>query len=322
MHYSLTINGLDNAFPREFGCDCPRCIRPERAANTSMSLIGTDDDGRTVFHALIDCGHGVSDSLAANPLLRGERARLDWILLTHWHADHCIELGRICVGWMRTCIRRGQPFTRVPTWCREGSARWMTQEHSNAWRTFADPVIAPGFDGAGVPLEPVPIDAPDLRITPITLHHNTADIAADDPARHQPACAGFVIQTATHKAVLLWDMDNTNAWITDPQTDAQATAVALARDADVLCVDCNTWRFAGAPDRPASHACFYTQLPNVRALASRETLLVHLSGHEDERDDGFGWTDEAWQTRAQLEWTRLAMPGRVRVPKIGELILL
>jgi hypothetical protein len=75
--YSLMVNGLDNAFPREFGCSCERCRRPERAANTSMSLLSTSVDGdMTHFHALIDCGQGTSDSLAANPLLRGERARL------------------------------------------------------------------------------------------------------------------------------------------------------------------------------------------------------------------------------------------------------
>jgi ribonuclease BN (tRNA processing enzyme) len=320
MHYSLTINGLDNAFPREFGCDCPRCARPERAANTSMSLIGLDDAGDTAFHALIDCGHGASDSLAANPLLRGPRARLDWILLTHWHSDHTIELGRICAGWMRTCTRRGQPFERVKTWCREGSAHWLAREQGGAWHTFTDPVIAPGFDDAGVPLTPVPIDMPDLCVTPITLHHSSADIAADDPSRRQPSCAGFVIQTPSRKVALFWDMDNTNTWITHPQTEAHAAAIALARDADVLCLDCNTWRFAGTDKRPASHACFHTQLLNVRALAPRETLLMHLSGHEDERGDGFGWLDAEWQAHAQAEWARLALLGQVRVPKIGERI--
>jgi phosphoribosyl 1,2-cyclic phosphodiesterase len=322
MNYSLIVNGLDNAFPREFGCDCPRCTRPERAANTSMSLIGLDQAGETAFHALMDCGGGASDSLAANPLLRGPRARLDWLLLTHWHSDHSIELGRICAGWMRTCARRGQPFARVKTWCREGSVQWLDREQGSAWRAFTDPVIAPGFDAAGVPLASLPIGAPGLRVTPITLHHSSADIAPDNPSRRQPSCAGFVIQTATRKAVLFWDMDNTNAWITDPQTEAHAAAVALARDADLLCVDCNTWRFAGTAQRPASHACFRSQLPNVRALTPRETWLMHLSGHEDDRGDGFGWLDAEWQAHAQAEWARFALPGRVRVPAIGERIAL
>jgi len=324
MNYSLTINGLDNAFPKEFGCGCPRCMRQERAANTSMSLIGTQaNDTQTAFHALIDCGYGISDSLAANPLLQGVRARLDWILLTHWHSDHSNEMGRIGAGWMRTCARRGQSFERVRTWCREGSAQWLAHEHGSAWRTFADPVIAPGFTDAGTPLAPVPLAQSDLHITPITLHHSSADMAHNHVIQRRPSCAGFVIQTASRKAVLFWDMDNTNTWITQPHSDAHVAALQLARDADVLCIDCNTWRYASSPaGKPASHASFHTQLPFVRALAPRETLLMHLSGHEDDRGDGFGWLDAEWQTHAQAAWHSHHMPGHVRVPAIGERISL
>jgi hypothetical protein len=30
MRYLLSVNGIDNAFPREFGCACARCRRPDR----------------------------------------------------------------------------------------------------------------------------------------------------------------------------------------------------------------------------------------------------------------------------------------------------
>lgn len=323
MNYSLHINGLDNAFPREFGCDCRRCMRPERAANTSMSLIGTQDDDRiTAFHALIDCGFGISESLAGNLLLRGDRARLDWLLFTHWHSDHSAELNRICAGWMRTCVRRGQPFNRINAWCREGSAQWLAHDFGGAWRMFIEPHIAPSFNDAGVVLAPVPITAPDLTITPITLHHSSADVAQDDVKRRQPACAGFVIQTQQRKAVLFWDMDNTNTWITAPQNDAHVAAIQLARGADVLCLDCNTWRFKGTSEKPASHASFHAHVQNIRALAPRQTLLMHLSGHEDDRGDGFGWLDAEWQAHAQAEWQVQGLPGNVRVPCIGERIAL
>lgn len=323
MNYSLIVNGLDNAFPREFGCDCRRCMRPERAANTSMSLIGVEDaDRATAFHALIDCGFGSSESLHANHLLQGERARLDWLLFTHWHSDHSAELNRICAGWARTCARRGQPFNRVKTWCREGTAQWLAHTFGGAWHMFIEPVIARGFQDAGAVLAPVLTDAPSLTLTPITLHHSSADVAQGSTGRRQPACAGFVIQTPSCKAVLFWDMDNTNTWITQPKDDAQVAARALASGADLLCVDCNTWRFKGTPESAASHASFHTQLPNIRALAPRETLLMHLSGHEDATGDGFGWLDDEWQFHAQTEWQVQGMPGSVRVPRIGERIAL
>lgn len=60
----------------------------------------------------------------------------------------------------------------------------------------------------------------------------------------------------------------------------------------------------------------------MRALAPRQTLLMHLSGHEDERGDGFGWLDSEWQTHAQKEWEVHAMPGTVHVLAIGEHISL
>ena len=39
MKFELVVNGLDNAFIKEFGCDCERCTRQARAANTSISLL-------------------------------------------------------------------------------------------------------------------------------------------------------------------------------------------------------------------------------------------------------------------------------------------
>jgi hypothetical protein len=316
--YSLMVNGLDNAFPREFGCSCERCRRPERAANTSMSLLGTSADGdMTHFHALIDCGQGTSDSLAANPLLRGERARLDWLLFTHWHADHSAEIGRIGATWARTCARRGRPFERIPAWCRENAAAWLAYGQPLAWPFFAQPRVAPGFDDAGVVLAEVPVEQPGLRITPITLHHSSADIACDASRARRPSCAGFVVQTSTRKAVLFWDMDSTNTWITEPRTPAHAKALALARDADLLCVDCNTWRYSGSPERSASHASFHVQMEFARALTPRQTWLMHLSGHEDQPGDGYGWIDAEWRDHAKAAWAANSLPGEVDVPAIG-----
>jgi hypothetical protein len=208
-------------------------------------------------------------------------------------------------------------------WCREGSAQWLARDNGSAWRAYAAPHIAPGFDDAGVILGSVPVSAPGLSITPITLHHSSADVAADDPARRQPACAGFIIQTPARKAVLFWDMDGTNTWISAPQTAAHHAAIALARDADVLCVDCNTWRVdRSSSGRMASHAAFHTHLNFVPVLQPRETLLMHLSGHEDAPGDGRGWTDAEWQSNARRVWAERNLPGSVRVPAIGEVVAL
>ena len=75
MHVSdliLRVNGCDASYAPQYGCDCPRCLARE-GVNTSASLIGRRGDGG-LFHALFDCGHGVGQSLAREPLLRGSAA--------------------------------------------------------------------------------------------------------------------------------------------------------------------------------------------------------------------------------------------------------
>ncbi|MEZ4516094.1 MAG: hypothetical protein R3C44_04385 [Chloroflexota bacterium] len=52
---------------------------------------------------------------------------------------------------------------------------------------------------------------------------SSADCAPDDH-RIAYACAAYVLETADSKTVLLWDIDNQNDWLIDPQTADQETA--------------------------------------------------------------------------------------------------
>jgi hypothetical protein len=320
MNHYLFINGLEHAFLKEYGCPCPRCARALPVANTSASLISLDDDGNTAHHILFDVGNGVVESLQRNPHLLGDQARLDWLVFTHWHSDHAVEVRRLGASWQRSVAWSGRPVTRIPTWCRRGSAAWLNIEQAPAVRDHLDVRVSDEAQPAGTVLTPIPIALPDLTLTPITTYHGSADLDPANPTQPYPCCAGFVIQTPTKKAALLWDLDTTNAWILDQQN----AAAQLVAHADYLFIDCNTWRRAINPvnGRSTNHCSFFKVMEYAAALRPRLTLLVHLSGHEDERGDGWGWTDEEWERHAQREWLARHLHGAVRVPHIGEAFVL
>jgi hypothetical protein len=60
-----------------------------------------------------------------------------------------------------------------------------------------------------------------------------------------------------------------------------------------------------------------------RSYALAKPFLVHVSGHRDGRGQpGFGWSDEQWTAEASAVWEAKGLPGRVRVPAIGQHFLL
>ena len=317
LHFSLHVNGLDNAYTREFGCGCGRCLRPGRAANTSLSLLAQDALGELRHHLLFDAGSGVVESLIANPLLR-QQPLLDAVLLTHWHSDHTAELTRVGVTLKRSRIRQGRPAADTPVWVRRGGLDWLTRQYPGLEKAG---LTLHGF-GADEPrgemLEPLPTLVQGLTITPISISHSTADL---HPQTFEPfpCCAGYLLETAQFRAALLWDLDAYNLWLLEPQ---QPTVQRLT-DLDHVFFDSNTWTYDKNPDgTPASHASFRLIRQFAKVLQPRNTWLVHLSGHEDAEGSGFGWSDERWQLEASAAWEKEGLPGQVHVPQIGQQIKL
>lgn len=313
LRYHLVVNGFDGPLLKQFGCDCPRCLNPSRQVNTSVSLLGLDETGATALHVLFDVGQGVVDSLVANPLLRGDRARLDLICLTHWHPDHTAGLNRLLVSYHHTRRRGGNKPPPTPLWCRHGSAAWLHREHSyelGYTRQLARTENLP----PGRMLDRVPLKVPGLSITPITVSHFNADCAPDGE-RTQYSSAAFVIETQWQKCVLLWDIDNQNRWLLHPDAD-ERDSVELLHGADFLFVDTCYWN---AQRKRTSHPSFGHVCDIALALAPSETILVHLSGHPDGLGrPAFGWTNDRWQLEAQRQWQKDSLPGNVAVPHIGQ----
>lgn len=321
MKLLLVVNGVDAPLLRQFGCDCERCcLAGERQANTSVSLIGLTEAGETAAHLLVDAGAGVVDSLVQMPYLRGARARLDWVLLTHWHPDHTADLNRLCSSYHLTRVRAGLPAPRPRVWCRAGTAAWMETLHAYEWHNFLAPVVAPGGEPPGTLLPPVDVGLPGVCITPVSVSHYTADRAVADAGEVRYGCAAFVVETAETKTVLLWDIDSENQWLWQPQTAAQETAVARLAEADYLFVDTSFWR---AQARRTTHPSFENVQRIAASLRPRQTLLMHLSGHPDPRGEAaWGWGNGRWSAEASRAWATAGLPGGVRVPGIGETFVL
>ena len=314
----LHVNGLDGPMLRQFGCECGRCLAPGRKANTSVSLIQREGD-LTTHHLVFDVGLGVVDSLNDSGLLDGAQARLDGVILTHWHPDHIYELNRLLQSHHYHRYRRGLPHGRTPVYCRAGTIAWLQREHGYLLSRLLEPRAIAGFDPPGCILPPLPIDLEGVTITPVSVSHYTADRTSDDQDVAF-ACAAYVIETAHSKTVLLWDIDSENEWLTFPETPAQTATVELLSHADHLFIDTTNWSH---PGRRTTHASFENVRRYAARLQPRETLLVHLSGHPDgEGKPGWGWTDAQWTAAARKQWSADGLPGDVRAPAIGETFVL
>jgi ribonuclease BN (tRNA processing enzyme) len=105
----------------------------------------------------------------------------------------------------------------------------------------------------------------------------------------------------------------------NPETETQKKAVELLAGADHLLLDCFSWSVEEHAGFSTGHLSFATARKFAKVLQPKETLLVHMGGHEEgEGNPGWGWTDDRWSTEAQRLWMADGLAGTVRVPVMGE----
>jgi ribonuclease BN (tRNA processing enzyme) len=282
----------------------------------SVSIVRRDGE-RIAWHALVDVGLGVVNSLRNT--FSPDEARLDWLLFSHWHPDHSLEVNRLGETMRRTARRRGVKFTQIPTWCRGGTGKWLARNYSYEWYRCLEGRPSDESEPPGTLLAPIALGTDGIEITPLSVSHSGADINPDNfkETRYNSAC--FVIRTGRKKTVLLWDLDNKNDWVTSPQTEAQKKTVEALSGADHLFIDCFSWTVEEVVGFNTGHLSFATVRRYARALQPKETLLVHMGGHEEGvGNPGWGWTDRQWEEGASKLWSAEGLPGTVRVPGMGE----
>ena len=156
----LTIIGCSGSYP---GPDSP----------ASCYLLEADDaDGRT-WRVLLDLGNGALGALHqyVDPLA------IDAVLLSHLHADHCLDL---CGYYVMRKYHPTGPQPRIPVWGPAGTADRMARAYdlptgprhartSSTSGTWAGPVEIGPFAVTPVPVAH-PVDAFGLRVTADGAH--------------------------------------------------------------------------------------------------------------------------------------------------------
>jgi ribonuclease BN (tRNA processing enzyme) len=311
----VRINGTGHAFAREIGCDCSRCSTinfnmrtpsgklepfagwddpPWRAA-TSGSILTSDCLGDVKSYVTIDFGPGVGDSLAMSRLKGLEN--ISAILLSHWHPDHVRGLNQLCESVPRSRRWKSMPPIDIPVYCTQATYDWLRDKGGLAFELskmkFVE--VEPGrqFNVQGDP----PIDVVALEVAHSGIQGAVIFVAE--------------IGVEKRKVIFCWDIDRPDKQRPSDRKsniDVIRENGALLRDAEILFMAVNTY----SEDQATGHVSLSKAVEYVKEIAPKQAYLVHMSGHEDGKNNrGWGLDDAGWEKLAQEELpnTHVALQG-------------
>lgn len=225
----LTVVGCSGSYP---GPDSP----------ASCYLLEEEHEGRT-WRVLLDLGSGALGALQryADPL------GVDAVLLSHLHADHCLDLAGYYV--LRKYHPAG-PQPRIPVWGPEGTADRMAR----AYDLPADPGMHHEFDFRAWD---GPVDVGPFTVTPVPVAHPV------------PA---FGLRVAAGGSTLAYTGD----------TGPTPALDDLARDVDLLLAEAS---FRTGDDNPVDLHLTGADGGAVAARAgARRLVLTHVPPWHDPQD--------------------------------------
>ena len=223
----LTIVGSSGSYP---GPDSP----------ASCYLVEQEHDGR-VFRLLLDLGSGALGALQRYVGLD----EVDAVLLSHLHADHCLDL---CGYYVVRKYGDGAPLPRIPVYGPEGTADRMAR----AYDLDPQPGMNEQFDFRPFPGEPFPVGPFLVR---------TARVAHPVPA--------FAIRLEAGGSALAYSGD----------TGACDALVDIAEGVDLMLCEAS---FVEASDNPPDlHLTVRQAGEHAGSAGVRRLVLTHIPPHID-----------------------------------------
>ena len=220
----LTVLGCAGTFPGpDSGC--------------SSYLI--EHDG---FRLMLDCGYGAVGALQRH----GDLLDLDAVVVTHLHADHCIDL--VAYAYARFYHPDGMP-PRLPVWGPLGTRERIARAIESTRPGFVDAVY-------------------DFHVTrPGAFHIGPFELSAQRMA-HPVECYGMRLEADGQ--VLTYSAD----------TGPCAALVELARDADIFL--CEAAFLESQPNPAGVHLTGRQAAEHAAAADVGTLLLTHLVAWGDE----------------------------------------
>ena len=223
----LTIVGMSGSYPG-----------PDSAA--SCYLVEQEHDGR-VYRLLLDLGSGALGALQRHVELN----QVDAVLLSHLHADHCLDL---CGYYVVRKYGAGAPLPRIPVYGPEGTADRMAR----AYDLEPNPGMQQEFDFRTFPDEP-------FSLGPFVVR--TARVAHPVPA--------YAVRLDAGGSALAYSGD----------TGTCESLVEIADGADLMLCEAS---FVEAPDNPPDLHLTGRQAGQHAARAGvRRLVLTHIPPHID-----------------------------------------
>ena len=193
---------------------CPHCHGKKPVANVSVfDLIRqTETDGEIRSHALVDVGLASWTATA----IPSAPTRPAW-------TGFSSRIGHRTTVWSSTAsarrcgarpARRGETFSRIPTWCRGGTGEWLARNYSyELYLLPRRPALEGDSEPPGALLDPHPLWTAGIKVTPLSVSHSVPTSTPE--FQGDPVTTAPVWWSRPKEDKVFLEVDNRMSWVLD-----------------------------------------------------------------------------------------------------------